>query len=94
MFGDDSELSKQLKDLAEATKFSKKLSRGDPQNGRPQTLGFQAFQARQVQRIWIQIQRPSDVHKKAVILEKALLHTQQAQSRREEAKQMGPKNPS
>ena len=70
LFGDDSELSKQLKDLAEATKVSKKLSRGNPQNGCPQTRGIQAFQARQVQRIWIQIQRSSDEHKRAVILEK------------------------
>jgi len=93
LFGDDSELSTQLKDLAEATKFSKKLSRGDPQNGRPQTPGVPAFQARQVQRIWIQIQRSSDEHIQAVKLEKARPHTQQAQSRGEEAKQMGPKNP-
>ena len=78
LFGDDSELSKQLKDLAEATKVSKKFSRGNPQNGRPQTPGVEVFQARQVQRIWIQIQRSSDEQKQAVILEKARPNTQQA----------------
>ena len=73
LFGDDSDLSKQLKDLAEGTKVSKKLSRGDPQNGRPQTPGAQVFQARQVQKIWILIQRSSDGHKEAVKLEIAKL---------------------
>ena len=64
-----------------AAKVSKKLSRGDPQNRRLQTPGVQAFQARQVKRIWIQLQRSSDEHKQAVKLEKARPHTQQAQSR-------------
>ena len=40
LFGEDSELSKQRKDLAEATKVSKKLSRGDPKMDGHKHQGF------------------------------------------------------
>lgn len=43
LFGDDSELSKQLKDLAEATKVSKKLSRSDSKHDAHKNHGFRSF---------------------------------------------------
>ena len=94
LFGNDSDLSKQLKDLAEATKVSKKLSRSNAKLEANKNQGYRSFKDGKSKRFGYKYRGQGNNSTKQLNWKRPAPPIQQEQRRGEEAKQIGPKDPS